>query len=401
MTTDGVWCRYMRRGQLLLAAAVCPSGASLDAIDDATRLQSASRSSAASRASGHVKMWPQVWRVQRRCSLHLPVVWQVCSYSYWNPVLMSATAATSRIVIASRESRLAMWQAEYVRNRLAELYPRIAVEILGMTTRGDQILDRPLSAIGGKGLFIKELELAMQEGRADLAVHSMKDVPMEMPEGFVLAAISARENPCDAFVSNRFAGLDELPANAVVGTSSLRREAILRAGHPQLVIRSLRGNLDTRLRRLDAGEYDAIILAAAGLIRLGLAARIRSLLMPEQSLPAPGQGVLGIEVCSARAEILALTAPLNDRHSAHCVRAERAFSRALGGSCQVPLAAYALLENDRLWLRGFIATPDGRRVIAGDLHGAPEDDESIGRVLAQMLRDQGADAILEKLSTGQ
>ncbi|MBN8449912.1 MAG: hydroxymethylbilane synthase [Candidatus Accumulibacter sp.] len=314
---------------------------------------------------------------------------------------MSATAATSRIVIASRESRLAMWQAENVRSRLAELYPQIAVEILGMTTRGDQILDRPLSAIGGKGLFIKELELAMQEGRADLAVHSMKDVPMEMPEGFVLAAISARENPCDAFVSNRFAGLDELPANAVVGTSSLRREAILRAGHPQLVIRSLRGNLDTRLRRLDAGEYDAIILAAAGLIRLGLAARIKSLLMPEQSLPAPGQGVLGIEVCSTRPEILALTAPLNDRHSAHCVRAERAFSRALGGSCQVPLAAFALLENDRLWLRGFIATPDGRRVIAGDLRGAPEDDESIGRGLAQRLRDEGADAILEKLSTGQ
>jgi hydroxymethylbilane synthase len=325
----------------------------------------------------------------------------VCFYSFWNPVLISATAAKSRIVIASRESRLAMWQAEYVRSRLEELYPRIKVEILGMTTRGDQILDRPLSAIGGKGLFIKELELAMQEGRADLAVHSMKDVPMEMPEGFVLAAISARENPCDAFVSNRFAGLDELPPKAVVGTSSLRREATLRAGHPHLVIRSLRGNLDTRLRKLDAGEYDAIILAAAGLIRLGLAARIRSVMTPEQSLPAPGQGVLGIEVCSARAEVLALTTPLNDRDSAHCVRAERAFSRALGGSCQIPLAAYALLENDRLWLRGFIATLDGRQVIAGDLRGAPEDDESIGRALAQMLREQGADGILEQLSTGQ
>ena len=318
-----------------------------------------------------------------------------------NPALNSANPVQSRIVIASRESRLALWQAEHVRSRLMELYPQSSVEILGMTTRGDQILDRPLSAIGGKGLFIKELEVAMQEGRADLAVHSMKDLPMEMPEGFVLAAISARENPCDAFVSNRFSGLDELPARALVGTSSLRREAILRAGYPQLVIRSLRGNLDTRLRRLDAGEYDAIILAAAGLIRLGLAARIRSLLTPEQSLPAPGQGVLGVEVASVRTDIMALLGPLNDRESTHCVRAERAFSRALGGSCQLPLAAYAVLENDRLWLRGFIATPDGRQMVAGDLHGAPEDDESIGRRLAQRLREQGADAILEKLAVGQ
>ncbi|MBL8406256.1 MAG: hydroxymethylbilane synthase [Candidatus Accumulibacter sp.] len=318
-----------------------------------------------------------------------------------NPALNSAKPVHSHIVIASRESRLALWQAEHVRSRLMELYPQSCVEILGMTTRGDQILDRPLSAIGGKGLFIKELEVAMQEGRADLAVHSMKDLPMEMPDGFVLAAISARENPCDAFVSNRFAELDELPARALVGTSSLRREAILRAGYPQLVIRGLRGNLDTRLRKLDAGEYDAIILAAAGLIRLGLAARIRSLLTPEQSLPAPGQGVLGVEVASVRADIMALLGPLNDHESAHCVRAERAFSRALGGSCQLPLAAYAVLENGRLWLRGFIATPDGRQMVAGDLHGAPEDDESIGRRLAQRLREQGADAILEKLAVGQ
>jgi hydroxymethylbilane synthase len=270
-----------------------------------------------------------------------------------------------------------------------------------MTTRGDQILDRPLSAIGGKGLFIKELEVAMQEGRADLAVHSMKDMPMDMPEGFVLAAISERENPCDAFVSNRFAGLDELPADAVVGTSSLRREAILRARYPQLAIRSLRGNLDTRLRKLDAGEYDAIILAAAGLIRLGLADRVRSLLTPEQSLPAPGQGVLGVEACSARADLVALLAPLNDHSTASCVRAERAFSRALGGSCQIPLAAYAVLEAGCLWLRGFIATPDGGKMLAGEVRGAPEDDESLGRLLAQMLRNQGADAILERLATGR
>ncbi|MEF8714134.1 MAG: hydroxymethylbilane synthase [Accumulibacter sp.] len=313
----------------------------------------------------------------------------------------SAEPVQPRIVIASRESRLALWQAEHVRGCLIELYPRSCIEILGMTTRGDQILDRPLSAIGGKGLFIKELEVAIQEGRADLAVHSMKDLPMEMPAGFVLAAISARENPCDAFVSNRFAGLDELPAKAVVGTSSLRREAILRAGYPQLVIRSLRGNLDTRLRKLDAGEYDAIVLAAAGLIRLGLAARIRSILTPEQSLPAPGQGVLGIETASARTDIMALLEPLNDRKSAYCVRAERAFSRALGGNCQVPLAAYALLDGGQLWLRGFVATPDGRQMIAGERYGAPEDSESIGYLLAQRLREQGAGAILEKLASGQ
>jgi hydroxymethylbilane synthase len=312
--------------------------------------------------------------------------------------LNSSNSAPPRIVIASRESRLALWQAVHVRDRLSALYPQSKVEILGMTTKGDQILDRPLSEIGGKGLFIKELEVAMQEGRADLAVHSMKDVPMEMPEGFILAAISARENPCDAFVSNRYAGLDDLPAGAIVGTSSLRREAILRAGYSHLTIKSLRGNLDTRLKKLDAGEYDAIILAAAGLIRLGLSERIKSVLTPEQSLPAPGQGALGIEVRSARPEASLLVAALNDPESAHCVRAERAFSRALGGSCQIPLGGYAILEKGTLWLRGFIATPDGQQMLSAELRGAPEEDESIGRTLAQMLRDQGADAILEKLA---
>jgi hydroxymethylbilane synthase len=312
--------------------------------------------------------------------------------------LNSSNSAPPRIVIASRESRLALWQAVHVRDRLSALYPQSKVEILGMTTKGDQILDRPLSEIGGKGLFIKELEVAMQEGRADLAVHSMKDVPMEMPEGFILAAISARENPCDAFVSNRYAGLDDLPAGAIVGTSSLRREAILRARYSHLTIKSLRGNLDTRLKKLDAGEYDAIILAAAGLIRLGLPERIKSVLTPEQSLPAPGQGALGIEVRSARPEASLLVAALNDPESAHCVRAERAFSRALGGSCQIPLGGYAILEKGTLWLRGFIATPDGQQMLSAELRGAPEQDESIGRTLAQMLRDQGADAILAKLA---
>ena len=309
--------------------------------------------------------------------------------------------AAQPIVIASRESRLALWQALHIQALLAERYPQRSVTILGMSTRGDQILDRPLSQIGGKGLFIKELEVAMAEGRADLAVHSLKDVPMEMPEGFTLAAITARENPCDAFVSNRYEELSTLPAGAVVGTSSLRREAILRAGYPQLKIEPLRGNLDTRLRKLDDGKYDAIILAAAGLIRLGLASRIKSLLTPEQSLPAPGQGALGIEVLSANADALAWVAPLNDDETMACVRAERAFSRALGGSCQVPLGGYAMLQNGELWLRGFVATPDGRQMISGELRGAPRDDEAIGRALAQQLREQGAQAIVDSLDTAR
>ena len=233
-------------------------------------------------------------------------------------------SAPSKIIIASRESRLAMWQAVHVQGRLGSLNPGAEVVILGMTTKGDQILDRALAEIGGKGLFIKELEVAMEGGRAHLAVHSMKDVPMVMPEGFVLAAISARENPRDAFVSNKYAGLDELPAGGVVGTSSLRRESILRAKYPQLVIKSLRGNLDTRLRKLDAGDYDAIILAAAGLIRLGLENRIKSVLTAEQSLPAPGQGALGIELVSGDAAMAAIVAPLafagDDKHQPKTLR---------------------------------------------------------------------------------
>jgi len=315
--------------------------------------------------------------------------------------LNQSPCAPARIVIASRESRLALWQAGHIQARLSELHPHSRVEILGMTTRGDQILDRPLSQIGGKGLFIKELEIAMQEGRADLAVHSLKDLPMEMPNGFSLMAIPQRENPRDAFVSNRYPGLDDLPAGAVVGTSSLRREAIVRAGYPQLRVEPLRGNLDTRLRKLDEGQYDAIILAAAGLIRLGLGERIKAILTPEQSLPAPGQGALAIEVLSSRVDAVAWLAALNDSETAHCVRAERAFSRALGGSCQVPLGGYARMENGMLWLRGFVATPDGRQRVGGELRGAPDEDESIGHRLAQQLRDRGADAILAALAAGQ
>ena len=309
-------------------------------------------------------------------------------------------AALAKIIIASRESRLAMWQAVHVQGRLAALNPDSQVDILGMTTRGDQILDRPLAEIGGKGLFIKELEVAMQEGRAHLAVHSMKDVPMVMPDGFVLAAISARENPCDAFISNTYSGLDELPPGAVVGTSSLRREAVLRARYPQLVIKALRGNLDTRLKKLDAGEYDAIILAAAGLIRLGLKDRIKAMLTPEQSLPAPGPGALGIEVLAGDATMAAVVAPLNDAMTAHCVKAERALSRALGGSCQVPLGGYAVIDNGQLWLRGFVASVDGQRMVAAEIRGNPADDEALGLQLAADLRAQGADAILAGLACG-
>ena len=265
----------------------------------------------------------------------------------------------SKIVIASRESRLAMWQAVHVRDRLSSLNPGSEVVILGMTTKGDQILDRPLAEIGGKGLFIKELEVAMQEGKAHLAVHSMKDVPMVMPEGFVLAAISARENPRDAFVSNKFAALDELPAGAIVGTSSLRRESILRAKYPQLVIKSLRGNLDTRLRKLDDGHYHAIVLAAAGLKRLGLAARIRAVFPSTDLLPAAGQGALGIEVRADRADLLEALAPLSHQSTWLAVAAERAVSRAMGGSCSMPLAAFATFSGEYLQLNAAWGDPEG------------------------------------------
>ncbi|MCL2076074.1 MAG: hydroxymethylbilane synthase [Betaproteobacteria bacterium] len=302
------------------------------------------------------------------------------------------------ITIASRESRLAMWQARHVQARLTALHPGTKVEILGITTEGDRILDRPLAEIGGKGLFIKELEHAMLERVADLAVHSMKDMPMEMPTGFTLAAISTRENPLDAFLSPRYSSLASLPAGAVVGTSSLRREAMLRRRYPHITVKSLRGNLDTRLKKLDAGQYDAIILAAAGLIRLGLQERIRALLPPEISLPAPGQGALGIEVCSDRPEVAAWVAALNDEADARRILAERAFSRALGGSCQLPLGAYAVLENGGLVLSGFVASVDGQAFVEGKIHGNPGECEALGERLAAQLRKKGADDILARLT---
>lgn len=265
-----------------------------------------------------------------------------------------------RLVIATRESRLALWQAHHVRDRLRELYPACDVQLLGMTTMGDQVLDRSLNEIGGKGLFTKELEVALADGRADLAVHSLKDVPMELPEGFELAAVMRREDPRDAFVSPHHASLDALPQGARVGTSSLRRAAQLSERRPDLQILPLRGNLDTRLRKLDAGDYDAIVLAAAGLKRLGLADRIRDVMPPSTSLPAPGQGALGIEILSGRRDVRAWLAPLVDRRTWLEVTAERSVSRALGGSCRIPLAAYAVVQPDGLLKLDALLATDGR-----------------------------------------
>lgn len=280
---------------------------------------------------------------------------------------MTAIVAPRRLTIATRESALAIWQAEHVRSHLTSRYPGTSVELLGITTQGDRVLDRPLAAIGGKGLFIKELENALGDGRADIAVHSLKDVPMDLPGDFVLAAILAREDPRDAFVSVRYEGLSSLPAGAIVGTSSVRRETQLRERHPSLRVEPLRGNVNTRLRKLDEGRYAAVILAAAGLKRLGLGARIRALLEPDESLPAPGQGALAIECRADRVDLLHALQPLADRGTTLATTAERAFSRALGGSCQTPVAAYAEWAEGRLWLRGLVASRDGREVMRGDI----------------------------------
>ncbi|QOJ24735.1 MAG: hydroxymethylbilane synthase [Gammaproteobacteria bacterium] len=302
-----------------------------------------------------------------------------------------------KIVIASRESLLAMWQAQFIQKCLRELYPQTEISILGMTTRGDQILDQSLAKIGGKGLFIKELEQALEDGRADIAVHSMKDMPMNVPEGFKLAAITEREDPRDAFVSNRYGNLDALPAGSVVGTSSLRRESQLRAQFPHLTVQPLRGNVQTRLRKLDEGQYAAIILAAAGLKRLGLSDRITALLNPEQSLPAVGQGALGIECRADRTDLVELMQPLHHPETAYCVEAERAMSRVLGGSCQVPLGAFAEISNGTLQLRGFVAQPDGSRIVSDALTGKPETGITMGQQLAQKLINKGAGEILATL----
>ncbi len=306
--------------------------------------------------------------------------------------------APAKLVIASRESALAMWQAEHIRDRLRALYPQTDVSILGMTTQGDQILNVTLSKIGGKGLFVKELETALEEGRADIAVHSLKDVPMTLPEGFMLCCIGEREDPRDAFVSSKHASLQELPPGSVVGTSSLRRESQLRARFPHLKVEPLRGNVQTRLRKLDEGQYAAIILAAAGLKRLGLGSRIRGIIDSTESLPAVGQGALGIECRADRTDLIKVLAPLHHADTAACVTAERAMSRALAGSCQVPLGGFAEVQGSSLRLRGFVATPDGKRMLRAERTGNSNDPEALGALVAKDLLGQGAGEILAALS---
>jgi hydroxymethylbilane synthase len=301
--------------------------------------------------------------------------------------------------IATRESRLALWQAEHVKALLEQ--QGHTVHLLGMTTLGDQILDRSLSKVGGKGLFVKELETALEGGQADLAVHSLKDVPMELPEGFSLACVMEREDPRDAWVSNTYASLDELPLGAVVGTSSLRRMALLRALRPDLKIEALRGNLDTRLRKLDDGLYDGIVLAAAGLKRLGLQARLRAAFEPEQMLPAAGQGALGIEVRSDRADVVQILAPLLHVPTWLAVSAERAVSRVMGGSCSMPLAAYATLDGDMLHIRAVWGDPEGvlplvhaqARGLAVDAAAATALGEDVARQLQAGVAAQGVAAV--------
>ncbi|MFK7828233.1 MAG: hydroxymethylbilane synthase [Congregibacter sp.] len=301
------------------------------------------------------------------------------------------------LIIATRESPLALWQAHFVRDTLMDAHPGISIELLGMTSRGDQVLDVPLAKVGGKGLFVKELETALLDGRAHIAVHSMKDVPMDFPEGLELAVICEREEPADAFVSNRFASLDDLPQGSVVGTSSLRRECQLRAGRPDLQVRFLRGNVNTRLRKLDEGEYDAIILACAGLIRLEMADRIRARMPITQSLPAGGQGAVGIELRSDDVATRELLAPLHHQVTAERVRAERALNRHLQGGCEVPIAAFAVHEGEQLWLRGLVGSPDGCNTLRAEARGSVEHPEALGIEVAKALLDAGAAKILDEV----
>lgn len=303
----------------------------------------------------------------------------------------------NRLRLGTRKSPLALWQAEHVRGRLQALHPGLVVELVKITTEGDQILDRSLSRVGGKGLFIKELEQALQEQRIDLAVHSLKDVTVTLPAGLHLAAILEREDPRDAFVCGRYARLADLPPGSRVGTASLRRQCQLRATYPRLDIRTLRGNVNTRLAKLDSGEFDAIILACAGLKRLGLAARIRARLDPAESLPAVGQGAVCVECREQDARTNALLAPLNHPATRICVSAERAMNAALEGGCQVPIGGYAVLEGETLYLRGLVGDPDGSQLIRGEIRGGAADAERLGAALAEELLGRGARAILDKV----
>jgi hydroxymethylbilane synthase len=303
--------------------------------------------------------------------------------------------------IATRKSALALWQAEYVKAQLEHFHPHLAVSLVPMTTKGDIILDSPLAKIGGKGLFVKELEVAILEDRADIAVHSMKDLPVEFPPGLGLQVICPREDPRDAFVSNTYAQLADLPQGAIVGTSSLRRQCQLKAMRPDLEIKDLRGNVNTRLRKLDDGEYDAIILAAAGLLRLEMPTRISEYIAPEVMLPANGQGAVGIECRSDDDTIKALLAPLEDANTRLCVLAERAMNRALQGGCQVPIGSYAVIEKQRLYLRGLVGAVDGSEIINNDIRGELDQGESMGQQLALSLLEQGADQILQQVYDSQ
>ncbi|WP_297200588.1 hydroxymethylbilane synthase [uncultured Pluralibacter sp.] len=303
--------------------------------------------------------------------------------------------------IATRQSPLALWQAHYVKERLEAHHPQLRVELVPMVTRGDVILDTPLAKVGGKGLFVKELELALLEDRADIAVHSMKDVPVEFPDGLGLSVICERGDPRDAFVSNRYENIAALPHGSVVGTSSLRRQCQLAASRPDLIIRSLRGNVGTRLSKLDAGEYDAIILAVAGLQRLGLESRIRQPLSAEQSLPAVGQGAVGIECRLDDERTLALLAPLNHPQTAIRVTAERAMNTRLEGGCQVPIGSYAELVDGDIWLRALVGSPDGKTMVRGERRGPAEDAAALGVSLAEELLNSGAREILADVYQGE
>ncbi|MUK48177.1 hydroxymethylbilane synthase [Aliivibrio fischeri] len=299
--------------------------------------------------------------------------------------------------IATRKSPLALWQAHFVKDALQAAHPGLEVELVTMVTKGDIILDTPLAKVGGKGLFVKELEVAMLEGRADLAVHSMKDVPVEFPEGLGLVTICEREDPRDAFVSNTYNNIDELPQGAVVGTCSLRRQCQLKEARPDLIIKELRGNVGTRLQKLDDGNYDAIILACAGLIRLGLEDRIKSAIEPEQSLPAVGQGAVGIEARLDDDRLRALLEPLNHPETANRVLCERAMNNRLEGGCQVPIGSYSLIDGDQIWLRALVGEPDGSVMIRGEVTGPISDAETLGTQLADQLLNDGAKEILERL----
>ncbi|MDH5325393.1 MAG: hydroxymethylbilane synthase [Gammaproteobacteria bacterium] len=307
---------------------------------------------------------------------------------------------TDTLRIATRKSPLALWQAEYVKSRLLELHPNLQVELVKLVTQGDKILDTPLAKVGGKGLFVKELEQGMLRGEADIAVHSMKDVPVAFPEGLHLAVICEREDPRDAFVSNRIASLDELPQGSVVGTSSLRRQCQLRHVRPDLVIKDLRGNVNTRLAKLDAGEYDAIILASAGLIRLGFEDRIKAFIDTDTSLPAIGQGAVGIECRNNDERVLAYIEPLNHELTRICVSAERALNERLEGGCQVPIGGFAELNQGELRLRGLVGQPDGSVMIKGQVQGTAEQAEQLGRDLADDLLSRGARKILDEVYRG-